>query len=292
VVCEAGSFSDKTGQAACQDCPGNLYSVKGAPSCLLCLKGFFYSLAGACVECSAGLICDADGGSTQQELTIDKGYWRLTSTTDIIHACPIPGSCIGGGTFVAIGGQQRRLAQDSDVYCEKGYVGPICASCDPDGYFFDPDLQQCLLCEKQGGIGKRLISSTSLIVPLSVVVAVLLIVALAFAMSRKRSSDKKTPLLILIASSLNLNKDTMRVNRDGSLSFLKKEQTEPPKSWKLKTRVTWTSLAKIIETTTTMTVASETSKVKTTIIAPNSLDIFATSVRETKNKFKALTAFR
>jgi len=288
--CQAGAFNDKLGQASCQDCPGVLYSLKAASSCELCNKGYFVSLKKTCIQCDEGVICDVDGGSIQQQLTLKKGVWRLTETTDTIHVCPLPNSCRGGSSSQV---HQRKLGIlfDSDIYCEDGYTGPMCAVCDPDGYFFDPDKQQCMTCN-QRGLGSRLISSPSLILPLLILTTLLICVAGMLLCSRKKRSGQGGLFHSLI-SPVKLASDSMRVNRNGSISFIKNGQRELSNSWKQRTSVTYTSAAKITKSTVTLTSGTERIRTETAYEPTSSfLSSKVPIISNEKNKFKALLAFR
>ena len=104
--------------------------------CNQCTRGFYYSLDEQCVACPFDSTdCPADGGSTQEVITIKPGYWRASATGQSFLACPIDDSCVGGTNFTDGG----------DGYCAKGHTGVLCAVCDDD-YFYDKDQNVCSRC--------------------------------------------------------------------------------------------------------------------------------------------------
>jgi len=153
--CVAGSYNPGTGMSTCVDCPGDTYSEVGATVCDSCLRGYFYSTEGSCIECPASTTCDVDGASTQRNLLINEGYWRITPITMEIRQCPLPEGCLGGSNFSDLG-----LS-----YCNEGYMGPLCATCVVPGYFFNPDFRTCDACD-EGGKESQLASPTPVIVGL------------------------------------------------------------------------------------------------------------------------------
>jgi len=290
--CQAGAFNDKQGQASCQDCPGDRFSLRAASSCELCNKGYFFSADKRCKRCDEGVICDVDGGSIQQQLTLQKGFWRFTETTDAIHVCPLLNSCRGGSSSQV---HQRKLGDlfDSDIYCEDGYTGPMCAVCNPDGYVFDPDTQQCVDCD-QKSLRSRLISSKSPFLHLAVITILLTFISgmLMICSGRKRQ-PKDGGLFSSLILPLKLTNDSMREHNNGSISFIKTEQSEVPNTCKQKTKSTYMAVAKITKTTTTLTSATETTRTHITIAPTSSFLISSVaSISDQKNKFKALLAFR
>ncbi|CAM9601541.1 unnamed protein product, partial [Ectocarpus fasciculatus] len=57
-----------------------------------------------------------DGKLTLEALSIQRGYWRATTTSEEVLACYHPEACLGGVTGTA-------------GYCLEGYQGPYCAVC-------------------------------------------------------------------------------------------------------------------------------------------------------------------
>jgi hypothetical protein len=96
-----------------------------------------------------------------------------------------------------------------------------------------------------------------------------------------------------LISPMRLANDSVRVNRNGSISFTKTEQSKLSNSWKQRTSVTYTSAAKITKTTVTLTSGTETIRTDTTYAPTSSfLTSKLPSISDEKNKFKALLAFR
>jgi len=119
----------------CIDCPGNTYSVRGAAACEACLRGFFYTLEETCRACPEGTSCLVDGGSTQEQLTIEPKNWRISGKTDVIHECPYPEACLGGSEFT----------DEGNGYCAVGYKGPLCSVCEED-YYLNQAIPSCIKC--------------------------------------------------------------------------------------------------------------------------------------------------
>ena len=136
-VCSAGSKTEKElGAEQCSLCPPPYYSAGATTECNQCTRGFYYSLDEQCVACPFDSTdCPADGGSTQEVITIKPGYWRATATGQSFLACPVDYSCVGGTNFTDGG----------DGYCAKGHTGVLCAVCDDD-YFYDKDQNVCSRC--------------------------------------------------------------------------------------------------------------------------------------------------
>ena len=143
------------GASVCDDCPGDRFSTPGATSCDLCNAGFYYDIDQTCVVCPDGTECPTDGGSTQESLTLQEGYWRIDATSDDIYECPIDGACIGDSatTSTSSGGRRRRELLDEssaygDRYCAKGYEGPLCGVCSSE-FHYDDDSKKCEECDEQ-----------------------------------------------------------------------------------------------------------------------------------------------
>jgi hypothetical protein len=180
--CAAGSFASEAGSPSCADCPGNYYSTAAATSCTLCLRNFYYTLDGECVVCPIGTDCSVDGGATQELLTIEAGFWRISGSTPVVHACELTEACNGGITFGSGSSSsgsssvmRRELLEsskqfDSDSYCNEGYTGPLCSTCafTNDAKFFmgtspDTGLKACLECGGTKTILTALASPTMII---------------------------------------------------------------------------------------------------------------------------------
>jgi len=69
------------------------------------------------------------------------GFWRITINSLDIYECPLgTAACLGGDHFAARG----------ESYCQQGYTGPMCAVCDQNGFYFDPEINTCASCDEDG----------------------------------------------------------------------------------------------------------------------------------------------
>jgi len=171
--CVAGTYNPGTGMSACVACAGDTYSKTAATECDACVRGFYYSNDGYCLECPIGTSCEVDGATTQQQLLIKPGYWRITPTTMVIRQCPLFEGCLGGTNFSNFG-----LS-----YCNEGYMGPLCATCVVPGYFFNAELLTCEECEADGG-SSLLTSSTPIIIALVFVLMIIAAISIACSTSK------------------------------------------------------------------------------------------------------------
>ena len=69
-----------------------------------------------CEKCPAGTTCPTDAASSLEELTLQKGFWRISAASAIIYACPMAGACAGGTNFTGGGAD----------YCAAGHRGFLC----------------------------------------------------------------------------------------------------------------------------------------------------------------------
>ena len=126
--CPPGTYANEDA-TACLGCPGRRTSREGASTCDMCKEGFFQDLDvlpwpiltdadNDCIKCVRGMTCAAsqfDGvGLHTSEVVVEKGYWRLTQTTDRIRVCP-------GGRKACVGGNAV-----GDELCAPGHSGPLC----------------------------------------------------------------------------------------------------------------------------------------------------------------------
>jgi len=161
----------------CLECTGQFFSSVGSTECNACRRNFFYSGDKDCVECPEGTSCPVDGASTQEMLTLEPGYFRISANTAQIHACPLTGACAGGTNFSVVSGKSQ-WDPPTYSYCAEGFAGPLCAACAVPGYYFDAELTTCVLCgsgddDGETSILSRLTSPIALI--LSLVLAVVAI---------------------------------------------------------------------------------------------------------------------
>jgi len=166
VACVAGKSASEYGTTSCTDCQGALYSFEGASTCTRCIKDYYYAVAGEgtdrCLECPRGSSCDTDGESTQNDLLILAGYWRIAAvnadnnSSVVVHECPFGKNACAGGTKIG-----RGIINNS--YCEPGHEGPLCAVCSLDHYM-NPDQLQCMPCIDVKSLEILLLDSPSLII--------------------------------------------------------------------------------------------------------------------------------
>ena len=142
---------------------------------------YYYSEQGTCVACPAGTVCDVDGGSTQKHLILNKGFWRIHSTSTEIYPCPFRDACVGGVNFTA----STDYLYNAVGYCKDGYYGPMCGVCanddkgPNDDYYFSSDTQTCEACfELENPVAIYLNSPT--LITSSVVLMTALIMTLKF----------------------------------------------------------------------------------------------------------------
>ena len=132
--------------ATCLECTGQFFSQEGSRECDACRRNYFYSGEKECVECPEGTSCLDDGASTQEKLMLEPDYFRISGNTATIHKCPYTGACIGGTNFSEIPGKSE-FDPPTYGYCAEGFAGPLCAACAVPGFFFDAELNSCLLCD-------------------------------------------------------------------------------------------------------------------------------------------------
>ena len=94
--CLPGEHND-TNSKTCEFCPPGKFSLNPQNRCEIC---------------PTNAICD--GGNN---LNVSKGYWRNTTSKDILK-CDIKERCLGG----------------YDSNCSDGYMGPLCLQCDANNY--------------------------------------------------------------------------------------------------------------------------------------------------------------
>jgi len=130
--CKAGLFSLDKGASGCGGCPGNTFSSQGATSCLACLKTYYFeATTTSCLACPKNTICETDGGSTLQNLQVDKDYWRASPDAVTKLKCPLDNAC-GDGT-------------DYYDYCLPGSNGVLCGVCS-EGWYLDRAQNRCAVC--------------------------------------------------------------------------------------------------------------------------------------------------
>jgi hypothetical protein len=108
--------------------------------------------SGDCEACPDGTTCANNGESTQSYLRVQAGYWRISEHSVDVRECVYGAqACSGDNATMAsdlmLGGNGSWVwpatatpaAGDlyGDAYCAEGYMGPLCAVCDPNGYYLD-----------------------------------------------------------------------------------------------------------------------------------------------------------
>ena len=97
---------------------GDSYAV-ACIGCTLCTDCFLEEQVPTCMDILEH--SESDGGDTTLEnISIDAGFWRATSTSREVLSCHNEDACVGGVT-------------GSQSYCEEGYEGPYCSICS-EGY--------------------------------------------------------------------------------------------------------------------------------------------------------------
>ena len=136
VEVPAGYYTPESGYNHLINCPGDTFSVAGSSACDRCIRSFYLStIDGTCRKCPDGTLCNIDGNSTEEKLTLHSGYWRISAESEVVLKCPLRDACTGGVIFENSG----------DSYCAQGYTGPLCAVCDI-GYFYETSTLACLNC--------------------------------------------------------------------------------------------------------------------------------------------------
>ena len=117
-----------------------------------------------CHGCPDGTICVQDG-STLTNLTLEKGYYRATTTSTTVDPCVTEQefACVGGATV-----GQDLCAKDEDG--EHLYTAHLCSRCSL-GHFRDVMSNKCVSCG----------SSASLVVPI-IFFSILLVLAIVAAL--------------------------------------------------------------------------------------------------------------
>jgi len=244
-ACALGTFKAAAGLGVCSDCPGNDYSTSGATACNRCLRGFYFSATATCEACPSGTICSDDGGATQEVLTLAKGYWRISPWSVDVQACRLSSACVGGVENASAADQRRRLLGESfsDVYCAKGYTGPLCGVCDPNGFYLNPDAQACQKCNK-GSEAAAFFTPTMTIFLVMALVAICCVLfvfligganfgvlkghALEMADKAENIKTKGQALVKAANTFLGDGPSDVHFNKDGSVTVTQSETVEVP----------------------------------------------------------------
>ena len=134
------------------------------------------------MDCPTGASCDENGGSTQELLTVKPGYWRVAALSVDVLECPVKRICVGG----------RNFTDNGDGYCAEGQMGPLCTQCDPAGFYFNPDKQYCIKCEKINNDPVQLWLESPTLILATLVVIVLVVVFVSIAVNGISSASLDT----------------------------------------------------------------------------------------------------
>ena len=178
VACDAGTYKDLNGSAACSLClPGKFSNETGAVSdtscdncqsgshssegsvicscnkgftgpdggpCMICPAGKYKDMNGtmACADCAAGKFLDTTGGNSSEACVKCETGKYVTSTgsnsSTDCKTCPAYASSLAGSS------------QIKNCSCNKGYTGPdgqACSACVAGSYKNITGSNTCLLCE-------------------------------------------------------------------------------------------------------------------------------------------------
>ena len=114
--CAAGTFNEASGQPYCVSCAAKAsengvdhpyWSRSGADSCATCIRGWYRNenydkshykgnekKSAPCFSCPDGTDCTAYNQDIE-DLPIKSNYFRFTSTSHFVYACPYDDACLG-----------------------------------------------------------------------------------------------------------------------------------------------------------------------------------------------------
>jgi len=141
--CAPGSFSQNSSSVSCSKCTerGPQYtSTLGATVCDLCESHYYMDKHMVCVQKPVGVRLSPD--STLKNLELYEGYFRFSTSTAHIYACPSSLNCTGGKL-------SSNSSLKSSSLCRKGSFGPLCSICAGD-YFLSETLG-CIECSLGNG---------------------------------------------------------------------------------------------------------------------------------------------
>ena len=233
VPCAEGHYSNKTGQSdrsTCEACPPFSTSSAGSTSIFdcICIMGYYDARTNFSARPAECRLCVAATHCTERNTTVGTiplriGYYRISTQTLDIHACPdstvgcavtadgTTGLCLDGtsgcrgGVFNASSPRDYRDAQ-----CASGLKGPFCRECDvpADGsrVFYEKASREqpahCEPCE----LG-RLFSVESVVIGGLLVLAAVALVALSRRLKRRtsqRTKDKAARWVVVLGLAAKL----------------------------------------------------------------------------------------
>lgn len=150
-------------------------------------------------------MCETDGGSTQESLVVDEGFWRIHSTSTEIYRCPLPKACSGGENFTS----SANYIFNGAGYCNDGYYGPLCGVCANDAagpnidYYFNPDTQTCDVCSELEDPAKIFSQSPTLITFTAILTVSFIFILKTVFCNDAAALDSKVELTYIWLFSIN-----------------------------------------------------------------------------------------
>jgi virulence-associated protein VapD len=228
--------------------------------------------------------CKLDGESSLEEvLTLKEGYWRISAISSLVYKCKKPNACLGGLYF----------SDDGDGYCNVGYHGPLCDSCDA-GYFYHVNLGRCLTCSNRGRLTSFIGFGFALTVGLVFVVALM---SREFNQTQKLMSKEESEIsaeLKLRSTLAQLEKvnDKVKFDKiDGSVTLERQRIETPPKVSKTVRKTVKLPIAtiKIVSTATSQDIKTISTSIY--IKATDETEAFIASIKNAQIQFRILVSF-
>ena len=169
-----------------------------------------------------------DYGTTLSEMKIRAGWWRPSRYTYLddenqgLRECPLGTDACKGGSGPWDG---------TDMYCAKGYTGPMCMLC-LDGFTFNDQTQTCETCDQPGG---GLSPSPALFV-ISGILLIIVVAILRYVRRRLRKS-KLSCLQVLenIGDAAQAGEDRLEEQIEENVEAMLAEGDTPhEENWKVR----------------------------------------------------------
>ena len=167
LACIRGSYKPTRGNDRCTDCASDRTTVhEGAKSLSTCVcKLGLFDHNGTCRSCPPlGVDCSAIGVKVET-LPLMEGYWRATTTTDVLHPCYTREFC-----------PNANVSSNASATCAEGHTGPFCENC--EGGYHRSTIGGCVIC--QGSL------STAFITIGGMMAAILILVVCVVWQARRR----------------------------------------------------------------------------------------------------------
>ena len=152
-ACPAGKYNDEAGAEACDLCSDSSVATdEGSTKCTQChvedgytsnhnhtdcdrcLKKYYWDAnAEACLGCPLKYVA-CESGSLLSDWKLKEGLWRSGPDSTNVYECRYGANGCSGGK-----------AANGSSYCNEGYIGALCATCD-QRYFFHWGEHVCLRC--------------------------------------------------------------------------------------------------------------------------------------------------